>query len=39
MERNDWLQAVYEAACRVAEKHGAGLRGALESKDDAGELR
>jgi len=39
MQRNDWLKAVYEAACRVAEKHGPGLRKALESKDDAGELR
>ena len=39
MERSAWLKAVYEAACRVAEKHGAGLRQAVESKDDAGELR
>jgi hypothetical protein len=39
MERSAWLKAVYEAACRVAEKHGQGLRKAIESKDDAGELR
>jgi hypothetical protein len=39
MERNDWLKAVYVAACRVAEKHGSGLRKAIESKDDGGELR
>lgn len=38
MERNEWLKAVYEAACRVAEKHGPGLRQAIESKDDGGEL-
>jgi len=39
MERSDWLKAVYEAACRVAEKHGPGLHRAIESKDDGGELR
>jgi hypothetical protein len=38
MERSDWLKAVYEAACRVAEKHGPGLRKALESRDDDGRL-
>jgi hypothetical protein len=39
MERSEWLKAVYEAACRVAEKHGAGLRRTIEAEDDAGELR
>ncbi|HOX06363.1 MAG TPA: hypothetical protein PK280_08175 [Planctomycetota bacterium] len=38
MERNEWLKAVYEAACRVAEKHGSGLRRAIESEAGAGEL-
>ena len=38
MERNDWLKAVYLAACRVAEKHGPGLRRAIESDDGSGEL-
>lgn len=38
MERAEWLKAVYEAACRVAEKHGPGLREALESRDDDGRL-
>ncbi len=38
MERNEWLKVIYEAACQVAEKHGAGLRSAVESKDDAGAL-
>ena len=38
MERAEWLKAVYEAACRVAEKHGPGLRAALESRDDDGRL-
>jgi len=36
MDRSEWLKAVYLAACRVAEKHGAGLRAAVESADDAG---
>jgi len=39
MDRSEWLKAVYLAACRVAEKHGPGLRAAVESRDDAGELR
>ena len=39
MTREEWLKAVYLAACRVAEKHGAGLRKALESKDDDGRVR
>jgi len=38
MERNEWLKAVYEAACRVAERHGPGLRKAVESSDDDGSL-
>jgi hypothetical protein len=38
MERTEWLKAVYEAACRVAEKHGPGLRAAVESRDDDGRL-
>jgi hypothetical protein len=38
MERNEWLRVVYEAACRVAEKHGPGLRQAVESRDDDGTL-
>ncbi|MHC4914358.1 MAG: hypothetical protein ACYTGB_02620 [Planctomycetota bacterium] len=38
MERSAWLKTVYEAACRVAEKHGPGLRKAVESRDDDGRL-
>ena len=38
MERSEWLKVVYEAACRVAEKHGPGLRAAVESRDDDGAL-
>ena len=38
MERKEWLKVVYEAACRVAERHGPGLRSAVESKDDDGAL-
>jgi hypothetical protein len=41
MERTEWLKAVYEAACRVAENHGPGLRAAVEGRDDgqlAGEV-
>jgi hypothetical protein len=33
VDRNEWLKAVYVAACQVAEKHGPGLRAALESRD------
>jgi len=39
MDRSEWLKAVYLAACRVAEKHGSGLRAAVESAADANELR
>ncbi len=38
MERSEWLKTVYEASCRVAEKHGPGLRKAVESRDDDGRL-
>ncbi len=38
MERNEWLKVVYEAGCRVAEKYGPGLRKAVESSDDDGQL-
>jgi hypothetical protein len=38
MDRDEWLKAVYGAACRVAEKHGRGLRAAVESRDDDGRL-
>ncbi len=38
MERKEWLQIVYEAACQVAESHGSGLKEALRSKDDDGAL-
>jgi hypothetical protein len=34
MERSEWLKAVYEAACRVAERHGPRLRQAVEGTDD-----
>lgn len=36
MERKEWLKVIYEAACQVAERHGSGLRSAVESKDDDG---
>ena len=38
MERSEWLKQVYEAACRLAEKHGPGLRAAMESGDADGSL-
>ncbi len=38
MERKEWLKVIYEAACQVAERHGPGLRSAVESKDDDGAL-
>lgn len=38
MNRDEWLKAVYQAACRVAERHGRGLRAAVESRDDDGRL-
>jgi hypothetical protein len=38
MDRAEWLKAVYTAACRVAERHGAGLRKALESRNDDGKV-
>ena len=34
MDRDEWVKLVYGAACRVAEKHGPGLRAAVESADD-----
>lgn len=38
MDRNEWLKAVYVAACQVAEKYGPGLRSALESRAGDGRL-
>lgn len=29
MERSDWVKTVYLAACRVAERHGPGLKAAV----------
>jgi hypothetical protein len=38
MDRTEWLKVVYEAACKVAERHGPGLRKAVEARDDDGRL-
>jgi len=38
VDRNEWLKAVYLAACQVAEKHGPGLRAALSAPDGDGRI-
>lgn len=34
VDRDEWVKLVYEAACRVAERHGPGLRAAVEGTGD-----
>lgn len=38
MDRDEWVKLVYEATCRVAERHGPGLRRAVESGSGDGRL-